>query len=80
MKTLFNLPKTTIEEEWKDMPEFIQQDLTSERKLIVHFRNNSDLIKFSKLIGQRITQKQKSIWFPQMENRIASDKLYVDEP
>ena len=79
MERLFELPKTTIEEEWKDMPEFIQDDLTSERKLIVHFRNNSDLIEFSKLIGQRITQKQKSIWFPEMKHRITSDKLYIDE-
>jgi len=29
-------------EHWKDMPEFIQKDLTSEKSIIVHFRNKED--------------------------------------
>jgi hypothetical protein len=77
--TMFDDVQNTWQKEWQDMPEFIQEDLTSERKLIVHFRNNADLIKFAELIGQRITQKQPSLWFPQMEIRKASDKRYTDE-
>jgi hypothetical protein len=67
------------QKEWKDMPEFNQQDLTSYRKLIIHFRNEEDIAIFSKLINQIITPKAKSIWFPAMDNRIASDKMYIDE-
>lgn len=67
------------EREWQDMPEFIQEDLTSFRKIVIHFRNQEDVDKFSTLIQQKITPKQKSLWFPQLEIRRYSDKRYVDE-
>jgi len=38
-------------------------DLTSFRKIVVHFKNNDDVDKFSKLIGQKITPKQPSLWW-----------------
>jgi hypothetical protein len=66
-------------EEWKDMPEFIQKDLTSYRKIIVHFRNEEDINKFAELIEQKITPKQKSTWFPYMPPRRYANKRYVDE-
>lgn len=66
-------------DEWKDMPEFVQEDLTSKRKIIVHFRNDEDVKAFSQLIGQRITPKQKSLWFPEMEIRRYRHMRYVDE-
>lgn len=59
------------------MPEFNQKDLTSYKKIIVHFRNNEDFIEFSELMGQRIGPKQPSIWYPKMENRVASNMQYV---
>lgn len=66
-------------EEWKDMPEFVQEDLTSYRKIFVHFRNDEDVQKFAELINQRITPKQKSLWFPYMAPRRYADKLYVTD-
>jgi hypothetical protein len=73
---LFDAP-TFWEEEWQGMPEFKQEDITSSRKIIVHFRNDEDFIKFSELMEQRIGPKQPSIWYPKMENRIASNMQYV---
>jgi|TARA_R100000781_G_scaffold69354_2_gene43650 hypothetical protein len=67
------------QEHWEDMPEFIQEDLTSKRKIIVHFRNEEDVQKFAKLINQRITPKLPSLWFPEMKARIRTDKKYIDE-
>lgn len=65
--------------EWKDMPEFQQEDLTSHRKIIVHFRNDEDVKKFEELMGQKITPKQKSLWYPYLAPMRYADKLYVDE-
>lgn len=69
----------TWKEEWKDMPEFVQEDLSSYRKIIVHFRNDEDVQKFEKLMKQKITQKQKSIWYPYMPPRRYANKIYLSE-
>jgi hypothetical protein len=66
-------------DEWKDMPEFHQEDLTSKRKIVVHFRNDEDVAEFAKLLGQTITPKQPSLWHPHMPPRRYADKLYVNE-
>ena len=71
--------ETTWEEHWQGMPEFVQEDLTSFRSIIIHFRNQQDIDAFSEIIGQRIYPKQKSYWHPQLEIRRGSDKRYVDD-
>ena len=65
-------------DEWQDMPEFEMEDLSSFRKIIVHFRNQEDIDKFAELISQKIT-KAPSIWYPEWEKRRYADKRYVDE-
>lgn len=69
MKTLFDDFENDWQKEWKGMPEFVQEDLTSYRKIIVHFRNNEDVKRFSELLDQKITPKQPSLWFPEMQPR-----------
>lgn len=61
------------------MPEFVMNDESPQRTLRIHFRNQEDVEDFAKLIGQKISLKTKSIWHPQAQNRIVSDKHYVDE-
>lgn len=61
------------------MPEFVQEDLTSFRRIVVHFRNSEDVIKFAELINQRITEKQVSLWFPEEPRRKKKGLIYVDE-
>lgn len=66
-------------EEWKDMPEFHQEDLTSNRKIIVHFRNDEDVEKFAELMDQKITPKQKSLWYPYLAPIRYAHLRYVDK-
>lgn len=66
-------------EEWKDMPEFIQEKQEPFAKIIIRFNSQKDLDEFSNLIGQKLTNKTKSIWHPQLERGINSSKRYVDE-
>lgn len=53
-------------EEWKDMPEFEQEQLAY-RSLHVHFKTAADIDTFCALIGQTISKKTRSIWFPAHE-------------
>jgi hypothetical protein len=69
--------KADWELEWNGMPEFSMNDLTSCRKIIVHFRNDEDFKQFAEIINQRIGPKQPSIWYPEMPHRIASGHNYV---
>jgi len=66
-------------DEWKDMPEFKLKNLKSKRQITVHFRNNEDVDKFIKLIGQNITPNTKYIWFPVIVKRVLKNKIYIDK-
>ena len=78
MNNLFDM-EHPIFEEWKNMPEFIQEKQEPYAKLIVRFATQEDLEEFAKLIGQKLTQKTKSIWHPELEKGIHSARKYVDE-
>jgi len=66
-------------EHWKDMPEFVQEDLTPKQQIIVSFKSVEDRNKFAKLVGQKLTYKTQSIWYPAADIDRIVDKLYVDE-
>ena len=68
-----------IFDEWKDMPEFVQKKQDPYAKIIIRFETKEDLEEFSKLINQKLTQKTKSIWHPELQRGIHSGKRYVDE-
>jgi ParB-like nuclease domain len=66
------------EELWQGMPEFDQQDLTSARHLVVHFRREGDFLVFLRKIGQTPSDvRQKSIWFPKAKIDKFADKRYA---
>lgn len=69
----------TANEEWQGMPEFVQDDLSPHRVIYVRFRNDEDVAKFEELMNQKITEKQKTIWFPYAEPRLRAHLRYVDE-
>jgi hypothetical protein len=77
-KPLLDLP-TDSERLWKGMPEYEHRDLESFQSVRVHFRNESDRELFSKLIGQKITDKTRSVWYPKAKIRRYSDKRYATE-
>ena len=79
MKDLFGYEEFDWRKEWKDMPEFFQEDLTPFRVLNLRFRNEEDVQEFARLVEQVITPKQKALWFPFAEFRRASHLRYVDE-
>lgn len=67
---------------WTDMPEFVQEKKEdSYAKIIFRFENKSDLNDFSSLIGQKLTNKTKSTWFPFKKHRqdVHEKFFYVDE-
>lgn len=66
-------------EEWKDMPEFVQEDLTSWKSIIVHFESDEDMKLFATLIGKKLTYKTRSIWYPEAEIGRYADKLFINE-
>jgi hypothetical protein len=66
-------------QEWKNMPEFDQQDLTPLTSVIVHFATSADLKAFAELVDQRITLNTQSIWYPEAEIGRFADKRYADD-
>jgi hypothetical protein len=69
----------TVDSEWINMPEFIQEKQEPYTKLIVRFENKEDFEEFSKLIEQKLTQKTKSIWFPFKSHWGLSVKRWINE-
>lgn len=56
-----------IEEQWKGMPPFHQEDQMQWKTLYVHFKCQEDMEAFSKLVGQKIGLKTRYIWYPKAE-------------
>ena len=69
-----------IFDEWKDMPEFIQEKQEPFAKIIIRFETKENLEEFAKLINQKLTKKTKSIWFPFKSHWGLTKKRWVDEP
>ncbi len=67
------------EEEWKGMPEYNQDDLKPIRTIYVHFKKQADINNFMKLIKQKITDKTKYIWFPEVKRADNLKKSYINE-
>jgi hypothetical protein len=71
--------KEAWREEWEGMPEFEQQNLLPEYSVRVNFASVEDLKRFAELIGQPLTTKTSSIWFPVQAKADLASKVYVDE-
>jgi len=65
--------------EWDGMPEFQHDDLEPWASIQVHFANREDMASFSTLVGQTITPKTQSVWFPKAEIGRYANKRYSDE-
>ena len=78
-QNLFDIPREW-EEEWEGMTEFDHKNLQPKKSIIVHFRSDEDFNNFIKLIGQRLTEKTKSVWYPEVTIETYMDKRYIQEP
>lgn len=71
------------EPKWKDlwigMPDFEQRDLSPHKTVYVHFRNDADRTAFASLVGQTITDKTRSVWYPKAEIAKMVDKRFVTQ-
>jgi hypothetical protein len=50
--------------EWQGMPEFANEDKTAYQSVHIHFATPEDVQQFAQLIGQAISNKTRSLWFP----------------
>jgi hypothetical protein len=67
------------ETEWRGMPEFNQPDNGAFRQIIVSFDDQDGVDSFAKAIGQSLTNKTKSVWYPPRERNNVADLFWVDE-
>lgn len=68
-----------VTDEWVDMPEFVQENKPAFTKIIFRFDNQEDLDEFSKLIGQKLTPKTKSAWYPELKRGKNAAKRWIQE-
>jgi hypothetical protein len=54
-----NKMQNNWQEEWLDMPEFVQEKQEPYAKIIIRFDNEKDLNDFSKLINQPLNKKNQ---------------------
>ena len=76
--TLFEQETETMEE-WQGMPEYVTDDITPHRQIIVSFRNPEDVREFARLLNLRLTPKCHDTWYPAMAINDTISKGYVDE-
>lgn len=67
------------EAEWEGMPEFEQEDLTGFRAIHIHFQDQAGVDRFAELIGQKITDKTRALWYPPVEKIDMKSEVYTDE-
>jgi ParB-like chromosome segregation protein Spo0J len=60
---------------WQGMPDFSQPDGGPFRTLKVHFKDQTAVNAFAKLIGQKLTDRTKSVWHPQVA-KVAAVVVY----
>lgn len=72
------LPPTDANAEWQGMPQFDQQDKTAYRHIVMNFRSDEDVAKFGELIGQSVTEKTRSLWYPAAEIERLMTKRYTE--
>ena len=69
-----------ISEEWKGMPEYVQEKVAPYRTLKMNFRNEEDFQEFLKILGlEGMKDTVKSAWYPKLERGEHSNLRYVDE-
>lgn len=51
--------------EWRGMPDFSQPEAGPFRSITVHFQDRAAVEAFAQLIGQRLTEKAKWVWYPE---------------
>jgi len=64
---------------WEGMPEFEQENLIGVQSIHVHFNSRQDVDDFAELIGQKLTDKTRSIWYPEVIKIDMKSEIYRNE-
>ena len=68
------------ETEWQGMPEFKMGNTEPYQKITISFASPEDVTQFASIIGQKISTRTDSLWYPRPDQYIAPKHyLYVDE-
>lgn len=67
------------QDHWKGMPEFEQENKKPYKKLNVCFQTKEDFEKFRVLIGQTMTEKTKTIWYPAFDREANSLFAWIED-
>ena len=59
---------------WREMPEYVQENNPPYKQVTMRLQDDSYLDELSKLLGQNLSDKTKSIWHPKLE-RTENQKL-----
>jgi hypothetical protein len=59
------------QKEWKDMPEYIQEDKEAIKRVFINFQTTDDIKLFNQITGLNVTMETKGLFFP----KINTDKL-----
>jgi hypothetical protein len=65
--------------EWVRMPEFSHDGVEAHRIINVRFEDDQAVEEFFRRIGQKYTEKTKSIWFPEKEKNDLASERYEEE-
>lgn len=68
------------QDEWGDMPEYVQERIMPFDEIIVRFKTEQDKVDFFKLLNQVVPGRLQSIWYPKTQKNEAAPQDYVDEP
>jgi hypothetical protein len=72
-------PKHDWEKEWVGMPSFRMQLPEPCQKINILFARWEDVEAFGKLIGQPVTPRTKSFWYPAQPKKSRKDLMYHDK-
>ena len=65
-----------LDDEWENMPEYINDDKTAYKSMIVHFLDENSFKDFQQKIGQDCTEKTKFIWHTKQDRMDTKNRVY----
>jgi len=72
-------PVTPVDDEWDGMPAFEQGNLLPFHAVRVNFRDQQAVDAFAQIIGQHITDRTRSLWYPKAELDEVANRMWTHE-
>jgi|TARA_R110002153_G_scaffold75892_8_gene195807 hypothetical protein len=67
------------EKHWVGMPTYTQEHNKTYKTVMMHFRNAEDYKEYCDLIGQAMTMKTKSAWYPALDREANSLLRWIED-